>query len=202
MQVASQAQVFNDPVMLSALVFAVAGPTVFAFSAVSYTSKTLKPSINSAYSTLQPVLVAITSLLLYGTGLTNEEIACGFVVIVGLNLSIIGNPRVDRAWSEYVSNLPTNVPQSIACVADAGVEAVVTVTGKVREITSDVYGKASDVMTQSTDILDAQKTKVRQAIGSWQSVDKDGTACPLQLTKVMKSADGMRVKGKDVHKSR
>jgi hypothetical protein len=172
-QLVTQAQIFGDPVMVAALLFAVGGPTVFAFSALSYSSQKLKPSINSAYITLQPVLVALASLLLFGTVLTYEEMGSGLTVLFGLYLSIIGNPQVDRAWSEYMSDLPANVPQSIAYVADAGVGAAVTVTGKVRDIGSDVRGRVGDIISQSTDVLDEQVTKALSTADLWQS-DREG----------------------------
>jgi hypothetical protein len=200
-QLVSQAQIFGDPVMVAALVFAVGGPTVFAFSALSYSSQKLKPSINSAYITLQPVLVAVASLLLFGTVLTYEEMGSGLTVLFGLYLSIIGNPQVDRAWTEYMSDLPANVPQSIASVADAGVGAAVTVTGKVRDIGSDVRGRVGDIISQSTDVLDEQVTKALSTADLWQSDHEGNEDVQTQPTALGKPVDGLRGDHEDGQKS-
>lgn len=48
LQLTSQAGMLLQPGVAAALAFAILGPTVFNFSAMSYTSKKLKPSISSA----------------------------------------------------------------------------------------------------------------------------------------------------------
>jgi drug/metabolite transporter (DMT)-like permease len=97
-QLPAQATMLLDPTVAGALVFAVLGATVFCFTGMSYGSCKLKPSVSSSYITLQPMFVALISLVLFGTVLDSKEIAAGGVVVVGLYLSIIGNPSVDRAW--------------------------------------------------------------------------------------------------------
>ena len=146
-QMWSQLSSFADPKLSGALAFAVLGPTVFAFSALSFASQKLKPSINSSYITLQPMLVSVVSLVLFGTTLSSQEIGAGGIVLAGLYLSIIGNPQVDRAWVEYVQDLPTNVPQTIASVADASVEAATTVGDAVADLGSDVRDYVQDLPT-------------------------------------------------------
>lgn len=147
LQIPSQALILVNPVVFGALIFAVLGPTVFSFTALSYSSKKLKPSVNSAYITLQPVLVAVLSLLLFGDGLSTPEIESGCVVLAGLYLTVIGNPTVDRAWREYVSDLGTNVPQTIENVADAAVTATENVAESVAGTVVEVQESVAETVT-------------------------------------------------------
>jgi hypothetical protein len=145
MQLASQADMLLHPAVAAALVFAVAGPTVFNFSAMAYSSNKLKPSISSAYITLQPILVAILSLALFGKVLSADECTAGLVVVLGLYLSVIGNPQLDRDWREYVSDLPTNVPQTLANVADATID----VASNVADATVDAAKSISESVAET-----------------------------------------------------
>jgi hypothetical protein len=148
-------QVVEQAGILGALVFAVLGPTVFSFSALSYSSRKLKPSINSAYITLQPVLVAIMSLVLFGNVLTSQELEAGLLVLIGLYFTIIGNPKVDREWKDYVSDLPTNVPQTLSNVADAVVDvkdvAVDAVVETVVDTVSDIKSGLRELVGSETE---------------------------------------------------
>ena len=151
MQLLSNAAPLTQPTVAGALLFAVAGPTVFAFCAMSFSSKKVKPSINASYTTLQPVLVAVLSLLLFGTALDSAECAAGALVIAGLGMTVVGSPKIDREWAAYVSDLPANVPQTIASVADASLSAAVTAS----ETVSDrIEGVRADVGDRLEGVLD------------------------------------------------
>jgi EamA-like transporter family len=156
MQLASQAGMLLHPAVAAALVFAVVGPTVFNFSAMAYSSKKLKPSISSAYITLQPILVAVLSLALFGKVLSADECTAGLVVVLGLYLSVIGNPQLDRDWKEYVSDLPTNVPQTLANAADATIDvahnvadATVDAAKSISETVADTVLEAAAAVTDA-----------------------------------------------------
>jgi hypothetical protein len=164
-QLFAQVGSFADPHVAGALLFAVLGPTVFAFSALSYSSQMLKPSINSSYITLQPVLVALLSLALFGTYLDLPECASGAFVLAGLYLTIIGNPCIDREWSEYVADLPTNVPQTIAMVADAGMLAAASVSDTL----DDATDRLGDMVSSSGDALEERMDQFSEARVAMQS---------------------------------
>ena len=149
-QMLSELKAFDDPVVSGALVFAIVGPTVFAFTAMSFSSQKLKPSITASYITLQPVIVAVLSLLLFGKTFGLEEVSSGAVVLIGLYFTIIGNPRLDREWAEYVSDLPGNVPQTIATVADASVSAAETLGDKVTERLDTLVASTGEVLEKVT----------------------------------------------------
>ena len=149
LQMLSEMKVLTDPVIAGTLAFAIIGPTVFAFSAMSFSSQKLKPSITSSYITLQPMIVAVLSLLLFGKTLDAPELASGSVVLLGLYFTIIGNPRVDREWIEYASDLPANVPQTIATVADATIDAA----SSVREDVSGLIETSVDKLSGLSDHL-------------------------------------------------
>lgn len=163
-QIPSQVLSLMDPMVLGALAFAVLGPTVFSFTALSYSSKKLKPSVNSAYITLQPVLVAVLSLLLFGDMLSTPELQSGCLVLAGLYLTVIGNPDVDRAWREYVSDLGTSVPQTLETVADAAVsvsENVVAASENVAESMAETYSDVKEGVAETvSDMRDSVKDRV------------------------------------------
>lgn len=163
-QIPSQAMMLLDPVVLGALAFAVLGPTVFSFTALSYSSKKLKPSINAAYITLQPVLVAVLSQLLFGDRLSAPEIEAGGVVMAGLYLTVIGNPDVDRAWREYVSDLPTNVPQTLENVADAAVTASENVAETVSDTVTDVQETVAEVQETVAETVSDMRETVKERV--------------------------------------
>lgn len=153
-----------DPTVLGALVFAVLGPTVFSFTALSYSSKKLKPSVNSAYITLQPVLVAVLSLLLFGDMLSTPEIQSGCLVLAGLYLTVIGNPDVDRAWRGYVSDLPTNVPQTLENVADAAVSASENVVETVSDTVAEVQETVAEVQENMAETVSDMRASVKERV--------------------------------------
>ena len=153
MQVFSEMRIFADPHIAATLVFAILGPTIFAFTAMSFSSQKLKPSITSSYITLQPMIVALLSLLLFGKTLDPPEVASGSAVLFGLYLTIIGNPRLDREWAEYWSDLPANVPQTIATVADAGAAAASDFRDNMAEVTDSVIGTVSDATSAVVESL-------------------------------------------------
>lgn len=184
MQLWSQLNSFADPKLAGALTFAVLGPTVFAFSALSYSSQKLKPSINSSYITLQPMLVSLVSLVLFGTTLSSPEVGSGVIVLAGLYLSIIGNPQVDRAWSEYVQDLPTNVPQTIASVADASVGAAATVGEAVVELGTDVRDKIDNALSGEEAGDQAFERAMDEALESIDSADHATHATSIDKERV------------------
>eukprot|EP00892_Ulva_mutabilis_P007089 jgi/Ulvmu1/4752/UM020_0036.1 len=144
-QIPSQAATLLSPTLGGALAFAVLGATVFCFTAMSYGSQKLKPSVSSSYITLQPMFVAVLSLVIFGTMLDAKELESGALVLVGLYLSIIGNPSVDRAWQEYMSDLPTNVPQTFTDAAETSASAAAAVKGAVADTVGDVRDTVGDV---------------------------------------------------------
>lgn len=56
----------NSASVQFALLYAVLGATVYCFTAMGYSSKRLKPSITSSYITLQPIMVALLSVWVFG----------------------------------------------------------------------------------------------------------------------------------------
>lgn len=154
-----------NPAVFGALVFAVLGPTVFSFTALSYSSKKLKPSVNSAYITLQPVLVAVLSLLLFGDRLSTAEIESGCVVLAGLYLTVIGNPDVDRAWREYVSDLGTNVPRSAQQTLESVADAAVSVSENVAESMAETVSEVQESVAETvSDMHDSVKERVEYIV--------------------------------------
>lgn len=157
--------------MAAALAFAVLGATVFCFTAMSYGSRKLKPSVSSSYITLQPMFVAVISLLLFGTMLDAKELESGALVLIGLYLSIIGNPSVDRAWQEYMSDLPTNVPQSITDAAETSASAAAAVkgcvadtVGDVKETMVDTVGDVKDTVVEVVEKVEDVKDTVAEKV--------------------------------------
>lgn len=92
------------------------------------------------------MFVAFLSLILFGTMLDAKELESGALVLVGLYLSIIGNPSVDRAWQEYMSDLPTNVPQSFTDAAENSVSAAVVLSDRVVDTMGDVKDSVVDTV--------------------------------------------------------
>jgi EamA-like transporter family len=171
LQALSELKALNDPLVSGTLLFAILGPTVFAFTAMSFSSQKLKPSINASYITLQPMIVALLSLLLFGKTLQPPEIASGMVVLGGLYFTIIGNPRIDREWADYVSDLPSNVPQTIATVADAGVSAAANVSDRIDSLVEgagdfidNVRSRGSDGSGSDVDLSAQQEKEVEQDV--------------------------------------
>jgi EamA-like transporter family len=150
------------PAVAAALAFAVIGPTIFNFSAMAYTSQKLKPSISSAYITLQPIIVAFLSLALFGKRLSADECAAGLVVVTGLYLSVIGNPQLDREWAEYVSDLPGNVPQTISNVADATADAASNFSDATIDMAKNVGESVADSMVEVAVVVGASVTEAAE----------------------------------------
>eukprot|EP01036_Dinobryon_divergens_P029895 gene29895-39064_t len=76
-----------------ALVYASVFATAFAYNTYSYVSKTLSPSVVTIYSTLQPVGTAVLSLILFGKVIGLSEGVGGFIVALGLAITVIGRRR-------------------------------------------------------------------------------------------------------------
>jgi hypothetical protein len=198
LQIPSQISILLDPAVLGALAFAVLGPTVFSFTALSYSSKKLKPSVNSAYITLQPVLVALLSLLLFGDMLSSAEIQSGCVVLAGLYLTVIGNPEVDRAWREYVSDLGTNVPQTLENVAETAVavseNVVDTVAETVTAVSENVVETVSETVTEVqesvTDLHLSLREKIENVVSdSADSLDDQSNSLVRRLEELVSTKD-------------
>lgn len=174
-QALSELHSLQDPIVGGTLVFAVLFPTVFAFTAMSYSSTKLKPSINASYITLQPMIVAVLSLVLFGKVLDAPEIASGMVVLGGLYFTIIGNPRIDREWGEYMSDLPTNVPQTLSNVADAMPQTIATVAdaglNAVESVSESVSDRIDSIRESAGDLVSSVRTDAADDLGS--DIDKE-----------------------------
>lgn len=111
------------------------------------------------------------SLALFGKRLSPDECTAGLVVVLGLYLSVIGNPRLDREWADYVSDLPTNVPQTLANVADGAADAASNI--------SDAASNISDSIAESVgDVASAVSTTVTEAAESLGDSDGSGSDRP------------------------
>lgn len=164
MQIPGQAALLLQPNVAGALAFAVLGATVFCFTAMSYGSRKLKPSVSSSYITLQPMFVALLSLILFGTMLDVKELESGALVLIGLYFSIIGNPSVDRAWQEYMSDLPTNVPQTITDAAENGASAAAAVSDRVADTMGDVKDTVADTVEDVKETVAGKVEDVRETV--------------------------------------
>lgn len=76
-----------------ALVYASVFATAFTYNTYSFVSKSLSPSIVTIYSTLQPVGTAVLSLILFGRVISLSEGVGGFIVALGLAITVIGRRR-------------------------------------------------------------------------------------------------------------
>lgn len=110
------------------------------------------------------MFVALLSLILFGTMLDTQELESGALVLVGLYLSIIGNPAVDRAWQEYMSDLPTNVPQTITEAAESSATAAIAVSDRVVDTMGDVKESVVDTVEEVKETVAGKVETVKETV--------------------------------------
>ena len=103
-----QSYTFQGNVMAwVAVVFAGAVVSFYAFAAMSWAGRELSPSVTTVYLSLQPVGTILLSFLILGTVTSFQEICGAALVILGLALTVLGNPgqgersvsKLEHGWN-------------------------------------------------------------------------------------------------------
>ena len=79
-----------------ALVYSILVATVYAWNAISWAGSHLNPSITTAYSTFQPVVTILLSLVVLNVVITTSELVGGSIVCLGLIITVYEQYRESR----------------------------------------------------------------------------------------------------------
>ena len=93
-QFSTEDLVFNgDTLPWIAVAYASVFATLFAYNALSWANKRLSPSVTTVYNTIQPFGTVVLSYIILAVTPTISELLGGFIIAVGLIITVNGRYR-------------------------------------------------------------------------------------------------------------